>query len=396
MATEIQISGGTATVVPPPGPPPGPNPPTDVSTLIKYPPFPEVPEGVSIIPFSQFRPKGIKKRLVPDAEHPDLDGHGRSTVRLKVAHASTTSDKWKKKKRRMGEGDDGVVRKFVWYEEWARDEDSRKTSVDHALPLTDRLIIAASDFKERPWGNITYKLNETFDAFRLYAGLVSSQQNLATNKESEDASDEDDEDLAEEMAAYNSAPDSFGADDGSFTLTDPSEAERRQETKEERAMKNFLTNPERAIKIFFTSYFIDKGLMWKESRCIDAPELVRFFVSFLIRNNVFSDVPLGDKLKRCLKILETARKELPATFAISKALDDAFSRSCCSLWGRTIQTIDLGEDYAPPPQSQEVEELENAIIDHDKITRDGTWVDANGGAEGEDNANSWEIGRAHV
>jgi len=127
MATEIQISGETATVVPSQEP----YPPADISTpLIKFPPFPDVPEGVSIIPFSQFRPKGIKKRIVPDPDYSDLDGYGRPTVRLKVAHTSTTSDKWKKKKRRLGEGDDGVVRKYVWYEEWARDEDSRKTLVD--------------------------------------------------------------------------------------------------------------------------------------------------------------------------------------------------------------------------------------------------------------------------
>ena len=127
MTTEIQISGETATVVPPQGS----NPPADISTpLIKYPPFPEIPEGVSIIPFSQFPLKGIKKRLVPDPDHPDLDGYGRPTVRLKVAHASTSSDKWKKKKKRLGEGDDGVVRRYVWYEEWAKDEDNRKTSVD--------------------------------------------------------------------------------------------------------------------------------------------------------------------------------------------------------------------------------------------------------------------------
>ena len=85
---------------------------------------------MSIIPFSQFPFKGIKKRQVPDPDHPDLDGHGRPTVRLKVAHTSTSSDKWKKKKKRMGEGDDGTVRTYVWYEEWAKDEDSRKTLVD--------------------------------------------------------------------------------------------------------------------------------------------------------------------------------------------------------------------------------------------------------------------------
>jgi hypothetical protein len=127
MATEIQISGDNVTVVPAQGP----HPPADISTpLIRFPPFPETPEGVSITPFSQFRPKGIKKRQAPDSDYPDLDGYGRPTTKLKVAHASTSSDKWKKKKRKLGECDDGVVRKYVWYEEWAKDEDNRKSLVD--------------------------------------------------------------------------------------------------------------------------------------------------------------------------------------------------------------------------------------------------------------------------
>jgi len=37
-------------------------------------------------------------------------------------------------------------------------------SFPSSMPLADRLIQAASDFKERPWGNINFRLNETFDA----------------------------------------------------------------------------------------------------------------------------------------------------------------------------------------------------------------------------------------
>lgn len=84
------------------------------------------------------------------------------------------------------------------------------------------------------------------------------------------------------------------------------------------------------------------------------------------------------------------RKELPATFAISKALDDPFSRACSSLWGRTTQTIDLGEEFAEPLKTQQMEELENAIIDHDKITsREGKWVGINEEIEGGDNTDGW-------
>jgi hypothetical protein len=93
--------------------------------------------------------------------------------------------------------------------------------------------------------------------------LLSCQPTASTSGDAKDASDDDDdEDLEEEMAAYNPIPDPLRASEDSYPYTEPSEPERRQETKEERAMRAFLTNPERSLKIFFTSYFIDKGLMW--------------------------------------------------------------------------------------------------------------------------------------
>jgi hypothetical protein len=91
--------------------------------------------------------------------------------------------------------------------------------------------------------------------------LISSQPNPVNNKEAQNASD-DDEDFEEEMAAYNPVLDPVDTGGDPYPLFDPLEAERHVETKEERAMRIFLKDPERALKIFFTSYFIDKGLMW--------------------------------------------------------------------------------------------------------------------------------------
>ena len=78
----------------------------------------------------------------------------------------------------------------------------------------------------------------------------------------QDVSDDDDEDLEEEMAAYDPTLNGPNENGGPYPFTEPSEAGSRLETKEERAMKLFLANPERALKIFFTSYFIEKGLLW--------------------------------------------------------------------------------------------------------------------------------------
>ena len=64
------------------------------------------------------------------------------------------------------------------------------------------------------------------------------------------------------MAAYSSIQETVNRGNGSHTSIDQAEMDRRLETKEERAMRVFLEDPERSLKIFFTSYFIDKGLMW--------------------------------------------------------------------------------------------------------------------------------------
>lgn len=86
--------------------------------------------------------------------------------------------------------------------------------------------------------------------------------NQAATSNAKSASDDDDDDLEEEMAAYNPIPDPANAGDNPWPLVDPSEAERQPETKDERAMRFFLEDPESSLKIFFTSYFIEKGLMW--------------------------------------------------------------------------------------------------------------------------------------
>jgi len=95
----------------------------------------------------------------------------------------------------------------------------------------------------------------------VYAGLLARP--LPTlDKEAPTGSDgDDDDDYEEEMAAYTSIPNGTNGGDP-YPLVDPSEAERHPETKEERAVRVFVEDPERALKIFFTSYFIDKGLMW--------------------------------------------------------------------------------------------------------------------------------------
>jgi hypothetical protein len=102
--------------------------PQEAVPMFKYPPFPPVPEGVTIIPYKDFKPSGIKKFLDLTLDEIELDGIGIPTTELLVKHAGPDSDKWKKKKKRMGEDEEGIVRRYFWWEEWEKDEATRRSS----------------------------------------------------------------------------------------------------------------------------------------------------------------------------------------------------------------------------------------------------------------------------
>lgn len=96
----------------------------------------------------------------------------------------------------------------------------------------------------------------------MYVGLLSARPLPTLNKGAQNVSDDDEEDYEEEMAAYTPIANPANAGGDQYPPIDPLEEEPYPETKEEQAVRIFLEDPIRALKIFFTSYFIDKGLMW--------------------------------------------------------------------------------------------------------------------------------------
>jgi hypothetical protein len=52
--------------------------------LLKFPPFPPVPEGTTILPFASFKEKGIQ--IAPSHSGEEVDGLGIPTVELRVPH----------------------------------------------------------------------------------------------------------------------------------------------------------------------------------------------------------------------------------------------------------------------------------------------------------------------
>lgn len=101
---------------------------------LRFPPFPAVPPGVTIIPFKDFKPSGLPiKAEDPEPDHVEVDGLGIPTVVLKSKHSLTGEEQARSKKRRKKNAKvtvNGVTRQLLWFEDWAEGEDMRVCHVD--------------------------------------------------------------------------------------------------------------------------------------------------------------------------------------------------------------------------------------------------------------------------
>lgn len=107
--------------------------------FIKFPPFPEPPPGVTIMPFKDFKPRGIQLFSEPkkggndgeDEDDGELDALGIPTVELRMKHTTDeckSNSRKKRKKKKAATGAEAVpVKKRPWYEEWEEGEDLRVT-----------------------------------------------------------------------------------------------------------------------------------------------------------------------------------------------------------------------------------------------------------------------------
>jgi hypothetical protein len=132
---------------------------------------------------------------------------------------------------------------------------------------------------------------------------------------------------------------------------DDAEIEEIAVVKKEDNADIFLRDPERGVKVFLSSYMKSKGLIWCDRRgnlransaefiilhrkklyLVYAPHLLRFFVNYLLQNNVLPEQTPG--LKAALQVVDLAAKELTRSVAISAALPDGFAIACQGHWGR--------------------------------------------------------------
>lgn len=340
--------------------------PADAAPWIKFPPFPTPPPGVKIKSFKSFQPGGITVVADPPPGYVELDSQKIPTVQLLAKHDLTAMEQKKRRTPKTKTGADGSVRKLTWWEQWEADEPMRRTSapIDQSISRVDRLHQASQEFKaNRSWPAVASGVPQLWDAFRLYIGIISSiqpsigrkrmQQMQAMQTAMEEESEDEEEDVngkpkerqvvmvnEEQAKVIEGQQQSYPP-----RRTDLSEEERqlrKEYFREERdsRMDAFFDDTEKNIKIFLSSYFRDKGLIWSEQRVRDAPILIGFFINFIIRSRILPEHEKG--LRRALSVTELARNELPATFVIGKALPDDFSAGCEALFGNMSVLVDPG------------------------------------------------------
>ncbi|KAI0048063.1 hypothetical protein FA95DRAFT_1491522 [Auriscalpium vulgare] len=329
--------------------------------FLRFPPFPTAPPGVTIVSFKDFKPAGIRVPIDGDDDAIEVDGLGIPTIPLRVKHSTDDQEKKKRKKKKTQDIAVHPAKPRTWWEEWEELEDVRKNLYDPRESRVDRLFKAASDFKGgRPWPPAASGLFNLWDQFRLYIGLL--QQPVVSRKPDVTVSDDSGSEDAPAGASEPSVrveervppppnPDGspqrkkrrfFHGIGAGYNQADEEEDEaglsfqeklgNHREEKDIR-LENFLNDPETSIKIFFSSYFRDRGLIWSVIRCTSMPILISFFLRYLLRSRVLPEKEHEKPLRRALEVVELARKELPMTFAVGRGMPDAFSDGCQQCWG---------------------------------------------------------------
>ncbi|KAG8775763.1 hypothetical protein FRC12_001283 [Ceratobasidium sp. 428] len=309
----------------------------------KWPPFPAKPDGVEVIPFSQFVATGLW--IDPEDETTKPEGIGAPTTELESRHDGEKKKRRKKKKTVDGQT---VEVPLEWWEEIEEDsKTSRRTyKYDHRETYVDRLLQAHKDFTEKR--RFPLHVQQVAQVFAICLGLIDANpQGVKTNAKAEPGDNDDEDDVSDGESELD-----MDAEVPSATIEEVMENESSRavpETARERALDAFHQDPERVIKLFLTSYAYDKGVYWNELKIRDTPILVETFINFLENNNVFTSVERSTKhgITRAKKVVQLAKQEMPHTTKLARLFPEPWGKACGEIWG---QRLDVGWVFGRLPE----------------------------------------------
>jgi hypothetical protein len=117
----------------------------ETATQLRFPPFPVLPDGATLLSFTAFRPSGIRVPIDDDEdprrpEEAEVDELGIPTIALRVKHVADSAEKKKKRKKKGGVAAQSVQvapeRPKMWWEVWEEFEDIRRNAYNESDALS--------------------------------------------------------------------------------------------------------------------------------------------------------------------------------------------------------------------------------------------------------------------
>ncbi|TFK71719.1 hypothetical protein BDN72DRAFT_793465 [Pluteus cervinus] len=380
--------------------------------IVRFPPFPTAPEGVTIVPFKDWKETGIQifsTRSVGKVEGNEdkaqdlfdddieVDGLGIPTVELSKKH-DTDVGKSDARKRRKARGVQRVAparntsgvpqHQRPWWEIWEDVEENRLAGpYEGGTTRMDRIYQAAHDFKaSRPWPPGTTGADYLWDQWRLYAGLraimpiwrrtdkldkgLAEDDAVLGDGGSDDGEPEDGPSAEVVMGAqqrpnkrprprppyynYGTDPVEVNSDEAVRNLLE------EEQYKKDDKLVDFVNNMEKNTAIFLSSYMRDQGLIWSDRYLDGMPRILHFFLRFIRRNRLLPDPQHERNIAATIPLIELAIKELPLTSKIAKLYPDRFSQGAMECWGAKAKRYAplFPESDAPSPsRDADVEEV---------------------------------------
>ncbi|KAJ3832514.1 hypothetical protein F5878DRAFT_570660 [Lentinula raphanica] len=378
---------------------PSPNPDRRYS----FPPFPTVPEGVDLIPFEDFTEAGLK--IQPDNyEGPEVDALNIPTVVIQKRHAgdccktNSRNAKHDSETQQGNNPDPSGATAFgsrppiqrTWYSEW-QELSMRRSGERYDLHenLADRIHHATRVFNTgRPWPKADKHIREQWDQFQIYMGILNIMPIWRLKSEESQDEDEVEDDFADDEKSFQGPNSSEAAEEPNqsairqvgMTSARPSNVSKKkprprppyeyykgpaeveskedidkliQQSKERKADRliDFLNDPKQCVQVYLSSYMMKQGFHYMERNLTLLPRLLRFYINFLIKEeivNVEHESEILSSLKSALDVLDIAELELPLASQINKRIpwNDLFSGGCEELFEVKRQERELSLGWA--------------------------------------------------
>ncbi|KAL4264501.1 VRR-NUC domain-containing protein [Pleurotus pulmonarius] len=342
---------------------------------LRFPPFPPVPPGVVITPFSQFRECGIQIEFGAGDGDIELDGRGIPTLELRTKHDTDESKsearKRKKTRQRQREDEEQRARQRVanntsapktpatlgkplikeWWQDWEEGENLRRSTVSLSSTPLDRISAVVHDFwKHRRWPPHSLGVFHSWDKFRYYIGILDNPDQHVPGLKSKHKSGEadEDEDVISDEEEFDEGPTVDNMHSAERSRPERSDADvlkppvNRGPSAEEK-LDAFLADPVVSTKVFLSSYMRVRGIMWAERNLVYVPRLLMFFFEYVLRSAAFDasrnpfkadDYPQSeiDQINRdmqriqegmvaALEVAKQALAELPLTAVLAQSTD---------------------------------------------------------------------------